>query len=227
MTKFQFLHAFAYFVVVLFMCMPVQGQTQSKELSMIKYSDLSEFWGSCRFDTDKMPTPIKSFYMSVLSLLYKVDSQFQPPDGSLFPECMMPPMRYENYEVWNDGRVARGRELIYIKEQWHLIFSERGQEYERQVFDKDAIDDLIYEILRNFLLVRARDIVDDPAIKKKYKAVLDSDTPLGDQKYKLAIKMMEAVKPEWMERLKAEAARTIKGVRLDSTESLNNKRFDR
>ena len=215
MEKFQFSHAFAYFVLVLFMCLPVQGLTQSKELSMIKYRDFSEMRGSCRFDTDKIPAPpMKSFYISVLSLLYKVDNQFQPPDGSLFPECLIPPMRYESYDVWSDGRVAGSKKLIYIKGQWHLIFSDRGQEYERQVFDKDAVDDLIYEILSSFLLVRAGEIIDDPATREKYK-VLDSDAPKAAQRYKLAIKMIEAVKPEWAKRLDAEAREQSKIYETD------------
>jgi len=178
---------------------------------MIKYSDFGE---PCRFDTDKMPAPMKSFYISVLSLLYKVDNQFQPPDGSLFPECLIPPMRHESYDVWDDGRVVTTKELIYIKGQWHLIFSERGWEYERQVFDKDAVDDLIFEILSSFLLVRAREIIDDPATREKYK-VLDSDAPKVAQKYKLAIKMIEAVKPEWAKRLEAEARERSKVYETD------------
>lgn len=140
---------------------------QTGEVSMVKYASNSEFWGQCQIDIESIPPQLKEPYTKLLSLYYKIDELFPPPDGSLLPECMIPPMRHEN---WNDGRVSDEVELIYKNQQWNLIFKERSKETGHLIFKKQS--DLINNQLKKFVEVRASNIVmSDPNNKKELKVL--------------------------------------------------------
>jgi len=155
---------------IIFFMSPLITIAQAGEVPMVKYTSNSEFWGQCQIDIESIPPQLKEPYTKLLSLYYKIDELFPPPDDSLPPECMLPPMRYKN---WNDGRVSDEVELIYKNQQWLLIFREQGKKTELLNFIKER--DLINYLLNDFIKVRALSIVEsDPENVKKLSEKLIS-----------------------------------------------------
>ncbi len=148
---------------LIFFISPLATTAQTGKVSMVKYTSNSELWGQCQIDIETIPPQLKEPYTKLLSLYYKIDDLFPPPDGSLLPECILPPMRHKN---WNDGRVSDEVELIYKNQQWHLIFRERGKETGHLKFKKQR--DLINNQLNVFIEMRASSIINsDPENEKE------------------------------------------------------------
>jgi len=152
---------------------------------------------------DDLTPELLQFYNALLLCFREVDRSFPPPDDSFPPECLIPSMTYNDEPV--DGRTICGIEVSYKKGLWHLVmYEERSNKVEEHNKYK-KLDDLIYNLLCNFILMRAQDItLNNPDIKKKYDAAEEPNTFLNLHKCKLALQMMSAVKPKWEGRLKAE-----------------------
>lgn len=191
---------------------------------MIKYREVAE----CdKIQAGILPVGLLQFYETILSLYIEMDREFTPPPdyfpsgqvSPLPPKCFIPAMTwYEGInndpdEIKTDGRTIGSAEINFNDGKWHcILYEERSYNIDKQLI-YDKLDDLIYDQLRKFMLLRAEAILQhDPEIRKKYNDLLvtkENKTTFYQYKrpyvYRLVNKMMHAVKPEWESRLQEKA----------------------
>jgi len=166
---------------------------------MVKYrQNLSE-----KIQVENLTPELLEFYNAILKFLREVDRLFPPPDDSFPPEYSIPSMMHNDEPV--DGRTVIGLAVSHKNNLWHLVtYAERSYNVEEHRKYK-KLDDLIYDLIHDFMLFRAEDIIwNNPGFRKKYETAEEPNNLLNHHKYKLALQMMCAVKPEWEGRLKDE-----------------------